>query len=468
MSRGDVLIRCSEIIVDIPHHSIPVPFFYYTKSPLVGSTKSNKLESLKKLRKECIPLLLQFFKSVPKTAFHGVVLRVAPTQGEVQDGVVFLKHNLKTDESIIGKCERPELLKELPKFGIEHIRDALRFKVVVDNLHDAIVVLCLLVQHNNGRSWKVVKLDLDKLLHPKVWGWRFIGCDLQAANGLLIECYISFKHMDRAKKEGNHKLFERWRQEDMMALGRANFKKYMRDVRESRDTYNKAFVRTLDITTRAEFTSLFRSFPESKQKEAGACYTDVMYESLHGRLSERLNSYSSMADEEEREQLFAEDYKRRRVQLLKNKELLAIVRSWERGTINATKAGELAASLTEFSAMLGHELANNGVLEHVQSSGLDNPVFTHFVEHPADNPRPEVVFYEDHDWLVFPNKDTIKEDSEGGGALSFVHLLAVPKRRIYNAVSLRSSHRTILESLQRRMPMVMTSQMVKDYYIIKR
>jgi hypothetical protein len=445
--------------VDIPRQPIPLPFFYYTKSPLVGFTRADKLKSLKALRKESVPLLLAFFKSVPKTAFHGVVLRVAPTQDEVQDGFVFLKHSLKTDESIIGKCDRPELLKELPKFGIEHMRDSLRFKVVVDNLHDAFVILCLLVQHNKGRSWKVVKLDLDKLLHPKVWGWRFIGCDVQAANGLLIECYISFKHMDRAKKDGNHLLFERWRQKDTMGLGRIEFRQYMRDVRASREVYNAAFVRTLDITTRSEFTSLFRSFPESKQKEAVACYTDVMYESLHASC----RSFSFAADEHEREQKFAEEYKQRRAKLLQNKELLAIVRSWEGGKINATKAVELADSLTECSAMLGSEQPSNGVFELVKPGGLDNPVFTHFVESPHLNPRPDVVFYEDHDWLVFPNKASHKNT-----AMSFVHLLAVTKRRIYNAVSLRSSHRTMLESLQRRLPMVVASQMVKDYYIIQR
>ena len=24
---------------------------------------------------------------------------------------------------------------------------------------------------------------------PKEWGWRFIGADIEAANGMLIECY---------------------------------------------------------------------------------------------------------------------------------------------------------------------------------------------------------------------------------------------------------------------------------------
>ena len=58
-------------------------------------------------------------------------------------GRIFLKQHNKSDQSILGKATRPSTLKRYPKYGIEHIRDSLRFKAVVNNLYDAFVLLCL-------------------------------------------------------------------------------------------------------------------------------------------------------------------------------------------------------------------------------------------------------------------------------------------------------------------------------------
>jgi hypothetical protein len=45
----------------------------------------------------------------------------------------------------------------------------------------------------SDKRWTVVKFDIDKFIKPKEWGWRFIGADIQMANGLLVECYVVFK-----------------------------------------------------------------------------------------------------------------------------------------------------------------------------------------------------------------------------------------------------------------------------------
>ena len=32
-------------------------------------------------------------------------------------------------------------------------------------------------------------LPLARFIKPKEWGWRFLGADIQMANGQLVECY---------------------------------------------------------------------------------------------------------------------------------------------------------------------------------------------------------------------------------------------------------------------------------------
>ena len=58
--------------------------------------------------------------------------------------------------------------------------------------------------------------DIDKLLDPKEFGWRFIGCDIKMPNGQLVECYVVFSAMELAKKRSNHNIFERWRWRQMV------------------------------------------------------------------------------------------------------------------------------------------------------------------------------------------------------------------------------------------------------------
>ena len=88
------------------------------------------------------------------------------------------------------KSVRPAILEEWPEYTLAHVRDTLRFKAVVFNVHDAFEFLSAVVA-NNG-EWEVVKLDIEKFVSPKEWGWRFIGADIKMANGQLVECYVVF------------------------------------------------------------------------------------------------------------------------------------------------------------------------------------------------------------------------------------------------------------------------------------
>jgi len=54
-------------------------------------------------------------------------------------------------------------------------------------------------------------IDLDKMFDPKDWGWRFVAFDLRMPNGQLVEFYMPFQELEQAKKDGNHALFDKWR-----------------------------------------------------------------------------------------------------------------------------------------------------------------------------------------------------------------------------------------------------------------
>ena len=132
-----------------------------------------QLTELKDLRDENGPMLEAFFASVADMS-GGALRRVSSSHKVQQAGDFHVHKNYKTDDSIFGKVTRPTLLAEYPQYEMQHIRDALRFKCVVASILDAFRFLSLLV-----RQWDVVKLDLDKFLSPKEWGWRFLGCDVR-------------------------------------------------------------------------------------------------------------------------------------------------------------------------------------------------------------------------------------------------------------------------------------------------
>ena len=65
----------------------------------------------------------------------------------------------------------------------------------------------------------------------------------------------------------------------------------------------------------------------------------------------------------------------------------------------------------------------------IKPLGLDDPIFVHFIE-SLEQPRPAHVFYEDERMIIFPtNKEEQRSKAGAGAAMSYVHLLAIPKKR---------------------------------------
>ncbi len=89
---------------------------------------------------------------------------------------------------------------------MEHIRDSLRFKARLEYLSSLPDLVNLVLNYNVT----IVKVDFDKLLCSKEFGWRPIAIDLRFPNGLIVEFYAAPWEMDqRWVKSDNHKIFEK-------------------------------------------------------------------------------------------------------------------------------------------------------------------------------------------------------------------------------------------------------------------
>jgi ankyrin repeat protein len=97
-----------------------------------------------------------------------------------------------------------------------------------------------------------------------------------------------------------------------------------------------------------------------------------------------------------------------------------------------------------------------------------NPIFTHFYE-SQDKPRPLRIFYEDDEMLVIPNVKTHSTKAEGSAAaMSYVHILTVPKRRIYNAVNLTHADIPLCRRMMQKTMEILTTDPVREFYIHER
>lgn len=183
------------------------------------ASPEEKLAHIKKLTAENIGIVDDFIKKL--------------------DGELGSKsgYNIKSDESILAKANRPIIKAAKPWFGIEHIRDTFRFKTVISD----VASLETVVKHLADLGVEVVKVDLDKMFKPKEWGWRIAAFDLRMPNGQLVEYYLPLKELEVAKKATGHKLFEAGRTLDPVNGTPEEIEKIATLQKQSSDLYEKAF-----------------------------------------------------------------------------------------------------------------------------------------------------------------------------------------------------------------------------------
>lgn len=147
------------------------------------------------------------------------------------------KTSHKEGLKIAEKASRQTIKDLKPWHDVEHIRDSYRFKTVLNDIED----LPKIAEDLKEAGFEVIKTDTDKVLSPGFWGWRIAAFDLKMPNGQLVEYYLPVKEMEEAKKDGNHKLFEKWRNVDVEKLTPEQENQFLADADTSKEKYDKAW-----------------------------------------------------------------------------------------------------------------------------------------------------------------------------------------------------------------------------------
>lgn len=144
--------------------------------------------------------------------------------------------NRKKPERILAKANRPDVKAKKPWHDVEHIRDSFRFKTVLNDLSDVETIGKKLAES----GIEIVKLDTEKMLKPKPWGFRFVAFDLRMKNGQLVEYYATLKGVQNAMDNGNHQLFEDWRN-TTEEYRQEHQEEYFKAIKDSRAKYDEAW-----------------------------------------------------------------------------------------------------------------------------------------------------------------------------------------------------------------------------------
>ncbi len=113
-----------------------------------GLTDKQKLDELDRLTKENQPIVREFI--------HRLDEKFGTKSAD----------DIKHRNSIRRKAKRQSITKQRPWFGIEHIRDAYRFKTVLND----VAVLPHIIKELKQAGFAIVKTDTAKLLAPGPWG----------------------------------------------------------------------------------------------------------------------------------------------------------------------------------------------------------------------------------------------------------------------------------------------------------
>lgn len=135
----------------------------------------------------------------------------------------------------------------------------------------------------------------------------------------------------------------------------------------------------------------------------------------------------------------------------KEGELYSVIKDWEYGKL---AGAEVDKKFGIKSGLHHHDRKAPKGMTNPEAS-KNNPLFTDFIElgHAKDIPKiAPVILYEDKEMILFLNNKTplIKKDGERSAAMSYVHLLAVPKIRKYNCISLAKEDIPLLENMMRK------------------
>jgi hypothetical protein len=195
---------------------------FITNPIKVSATREAKVKALARLSKENEPALRAVARAID---------RRLGTRTQV---------DRKHPDRISDKAVRPDIRRKKPWHDVEHVRDALRLRTSLHRLDSVCDAVAVLLEKKLG----IVKTDLDKMLRPGLWGWRFAGFDLRMPDRQLVEYYLAVEEVMAENDRTCHALFESWRNRPH-AERVVRWREYQRDIETSRDAYDAAWRQAL-------------------------------------------------------------------------------------------------------------------------------------------------------------------------------------------------------------------------------
>ncbi len=183
----------------------------------LNASPEEKVEQLVKLSKENQDLVKRTAESLHEK-FGSKIPQADKTWGH------------KAPVDIRLKSEREEITQKKPWFGVEHIRDAIRFRTVIEDIKD----LPKIVEELKSQGFEIIKPDPEKLVNTRDLKLRMAPFDLRAPNGQIIEYYVLPREQFEAMTGGHHDIYKKWRERKVETLSEAEKLERERDFAKAR------------------------------------------------------------------------------------------------------------------------------------------------------------------------------------------------------------------------------------------
>ncbi|MGU3388963.1 hypothetical protein ACLBYG_31030 [Methylobacterium sp. D53M] len=146
----------------------------------------------------------------------------------------------KSEATAKDKRKRVAKLKKDNTITLAHIRDYLRFRTRLHSIEDFEDVLRFFIKLQSDGRIVLVKIDIEKLFKPSVFGWRMIAVDIMIPQTkMLVEHYMTFENMIEINERWLHKVYEAWRSVDPENMTLEEIDDRERDIMFSRLAYRE-------------------------------------------------------------------------------------------------------------------------------------------------------------------------------------------------------------------------------------
>ncbi|HEY9714505.1 MAG TPA: hypothetical protein V6C72_13645, partial [Chroococcales cyanobacterium] len=193
-------------------------------------TPEEKAAALLLLAQQNEPLLNQFFAKIDdQFGSHSV-------------------SDVKSFGNILNKAVRGDVLEKANdrdiQFQVEHIRDSVRGKIVLNDISDLPTVFKMLQDEGKEQGFQVIKAEPEKFATPTKTGWRNVQLDLLFDNGQIGEVSVRVRELEDVPD--NHQDYE------IIRTSAPNSPEFKQAIRRSNGIFDQAYRAYLERTGQTE------------------------------------------------------------------------------------------------------------------------------------------------------------------------------------------------------------------------